>query len=95
MLKTFTIAGRASSIVGHDNIQDASTYPKSDLSDGLESITKKKGEFIADSPFVHDSRLVNLELISPVQIAVEPAPTTSGSAVLISPEVFLYGRGQV
>ena len=59
------------------------------------SRSRKKGGVIADSPFVHDSRLVNLELISPVQIAVEPAPTTPGSAVLISPEVFLYGRGQV
>ena len=73
----------------------ASTYPKSDLSDELESITKKKGEFIADSPIVHDSRLVNLELISPVQIAVEPAPTTPDSAIFVGPEVFLYGRGQV
>jgi hypothetical protein len=73
----------------------ASTYPKSDLSDELESITKKKGEFIADSPFVHDSRLVNLELISPVQIAVEPAPTSPDSGIITDPEVFLYGRGQV
>ena len=56
---------------------------------------RKRGESLLTPPFVHDSRLVNLELISPVQIAVEPAPITSGSAVLISPEVFLYGRGQV
>ena len=63
--------------------------------DEPESITKKKGESLLTPPFVHDSRLLNLELISPVQIAVEPAPTTPGSAVLISPEVFLYGRGQV
>ena len=59
------------------------------------SRSQNKGGVIADSPFVHDSRLVNLELISPVQIAVEPAPTTPDSAIFVGPEVFLYGRGQV
>src|SRR4029434_1214626 len=59
------------------------------------SRSQNKGGVIADSPFVHDARLVNLELISPVQIAVEPAPPTSGSAVLIGPEVFLYCRGEI
>src|SRR4030095_14982537 len=51
--------------------------------------SKKNGGVIADSPIVHDSRLVNLELISPVQIAVEPAPTSSGSGIITDPEVFL------
>ena len=33
--------------------------------------------------------MLNLELISPVQIAVCPVSTTPGSAVLINPEVLL------
>jgi hypothetical protein len=35
----------------------------------LRSPEKAKGGVIADSPFVHYSRMLNLELISPVQIA--------------------------
>ena len=55
---------------------------------------QKKGGVI-DSPFVHDSRILNLELVSPVQIAVCPASATSDSAIVFNPEVSLYGRGEI
>ena len=48
----------------------------------------KKGGAIAGSPLCKRLyRMLNLELISPVQIAVYPASTTPGTAVLINPEV--------
>src|SRR4030095_1805878 len=50
---------------------------------------QKKEGVITDSPFVHDSRLPNLELISPVQIAVQPASTLPGIAVVPNPKVSL------
>ena len=56
---------------------------------------QKKGGVIADSPFVHDSRILNLELISPVQIAICPLSTTPDSAIVFNPEVSLYGRGEI
>ena len=56
---------------------------------------QKKGGVIADSPFVHDSRMLNLELISPVQIAVYPASTTSRSAIVVNPEVSLDWGGEI
>ena len=37
----------------------------------------------------------DLELISPVQIAVCPASTLPGSAVVLNPKVSLYGSGQI
>ena len=55
--------------------------------------SKKKGGVVADSPLMHDSRLVNLELISPVQIAIQPAPTLSGAAIMPNPKVSLYLSG--
>src|SRR6266536_2473258 len=55
---------------------------------------QKKGGVI-DSPFVHDSRMLNLELISPVQIAICPASATPDSAIVFNPEVSLYGRGEI
>ena len=56
---------------------------------------KTKGGVAADSPFVHYSRMLNLELISPVQIAVCPASATPASTIMSNPEVSLHGRGQV
>ena len=56
---------------------------------------KKKGGAITGSPFVNDSRMLDLELISPVQIAVCPASTAPDSAVVFNPEVSLYSRGQI
>ena len=52
--------------------------------------SKKRGESFLTPPFVHYSRMLNLELISPVQIAVCPASTTPNSTILINPEVLLY-----
>ena len=46
-------------------------------------------------PFVHYSRMLNLELVSPVQIAVCPASTTPNSTVLINPEVLLYRSREI
>ena len=46
-------------------------------------------------PFVNDSRMLDLELISPVQIAVCPVSTAPGSAVLINPEVLLHRGRQI
>jgi hypothetical protein len=46
-------------------------------------------------PFVHYSGMLNLELISPVQIAVCPASATPGSAIMFNPEVSLDLSGQV
>ena len=40
-------------------------------------------------PFCAFSWLIKLELISPVQITVQPVSTTPGSTVLINPEVLL------
>ena len=57
--------------------------------------TKKRGEPLLAPPFVNDSRMLDLELISPVQIAVCPASTAPGSAVVLNPEVSLYSRGQI
>jgi len=56
---------------------------------------KTKRGVIADSPFVHYSRMLNLELISVVYISVCPVAATPGAAVLINPEVLLHGSGQV
>ena len=56
---------------------------------------QKKGGVIADSPFVPDSRMLNLELISPVQIAICPLSATPDSAIVPNPEVSLYGRGEI
>src|SRR5882724_12143345 len=39
--------------------------------------------------------MLNLELISPVQIAVCPASATPDSAIVFNPEVSLYGRGEI
>ena len=39
--------------------------------------------------------MLNLELISPVQIAVCPASTTPDSAIVFNSEVSLYGRGEI
>ena len=39
--------------------------------------------------------MLNLELISPVQIAVQPVSTTARSAIVVNPEVSLYGRGEI
>ena len=55
----------------------------------------KKGGAIAGSPFVDDSIMLKLELISPVQITVCPVSTAPGSAVLINPEVFLDRGRQI
>ena len=57
--------------------------------------SKKKGEPLLTPPFVHDSRMLDLELISPVQIAVQPASTLPGTAVVPNPQVSLYSRGQI
>src|SRR5437016_1782685 len=56
---------------------------------------QKKGGVIADSPVCTLSRMLNLELISPVQIAVCPASATPDSAIVFNPEVSLYGRGEI
>jgi hypothetical protein len=59
--------------------------------------TKKKG-VIVDSPFLHWLKRLNLELISPVQIAVQPLATRAYSAsraARITTEVVLYGGRQV
>ena len=39
--------------------------------------------------------MLNLELISPVQIAVCPVSTTPKSTVLINPEVLLYRSREI
>ena len=53
---------------------------------------KKRGSRY-DSPFCAFSWMINLELISPVQIAVCPVSTTPRSTILINPEVLLH-RGR-
>src|SRR5262249_39686070 len=54
---------------------------------------KKKGESLL-TPLCNHSRLLILELISPVQIAVQPASTTPDSTTA-HPEVFLHGSGEI
>src|SRR5215471_4913485 len=54
---------------------------------------KKRG-VIADSPFAITLRLLILELISPVQIAVQPA-STSPNSTTAQPEVSLHGSGEI
>ena len=61
----------------------------------LDHEEKTKGGVAADSPFVHYSRMLNLELVSPVQITVRPVSATPRPAMFINPEVFLYGSSQV
>ena len=39
--------------------------------------------------------MLNLELISPVQIAVGPLSTTPDSAIVFNSEISLYGRGEI
>jgi hypothetical protein len=85
-LKIFIIAWSASPIGDHDVIISMAQRRYQ---------IQKKGGVSNDSPFVHDSRMLNLELVSPVQIAVRPASTASGPAIVFNPEVSLYGRGQV
>jgi hypothetical protein len=56
----------------------------------------EKGGVISDSPLlVHYSTMLNLELISPVQIAICPLSTTPDSAIVFNPEGSLYGRGKI
>ena len=39
--------------------------------------------------------MLNLELISPVQVAVRPLSTTPDSAIVFDPEISLYGRSEI
>src|SRR5215467_4847482 len=54
---------------------------------------QKKGESLL-TPLCNHSRLLILELISPVQIAVQPASTTPDSTTA-HPEVSLHGSGEI
>src|SRR5215510_2654354 len=54
---------------------------------------QKKGESLL-TPLCNHSRLLILELISPVQIAVQPASTTPDSTTA-NAEVFLHGSGEI
>ena len=63
------------------------------------AITKsKKGESFLTPPFLHWLKRLNLELISPVQIAIDPlaAPADSaGRTAASTTEVLLHGGRQV
>ena len=56
---------------------------------------EKKGEPPLTPPFAALAEIFNLELISPIQVAVQPATTTPDPAIMVNTEVSLHGSGQV